>query len=346
MRWLTRDDARDERGAVAVMVALLLIALLGMAAYVVDVGAIYQERRELQNGADAAALAVAADCARGNCGAYGVTAKTFADANADDDTSQVDGVTIDMTARTAKVDTSTIDTEGGSEVPFRFAPVLGESGHHGNASATAQWGPTILAVSLPLVLSQCEWDREVGSPDNLPSGQVTLTFHDGDNAEPCNGPAGQDVPGGFGWLDAAGCTASPAVDEDGVWVGSNPGVSPPKGCSPSDFPLGEPLLFPLFSDAEGQGQFARFNVVGYVAFEPTGYRLAPGNTWNAGTATCTTPTTTTTTAPAGNGNNGGSGSPSDQVCITGRFVEYYEADGQLGGPKVPNFGVQTAELIK
>ena len=60
---------RDERGVVGVIVAMLLGAgvLTGMAALVLDIGQIYQERIELQNGADAAALGVAKSCALGAC---------------------------------------------------------------------------------------------------------------------------------------------------------------------------------------------------------------------------------------------------------------------------------------
>ena len=64
MRSLTRHDD-DERGAVLVWVALMLTVLIGVGALVIDAGALYTEKRQLQNGADAAALAVAADCANG-----------------------------------------------------------------------------------------------------------------------------------------------------------------------------------------------------------------------------------------------------------------------------------------
>ena len=68
-RTLLRMLGRDERGAVAVIVALMLGTgvLTGIGALVIDVGQIYQERAELQNGADAAALAVAKSCATGTC---------------------------------------------------------------------------------------------------------------------------------------------------------------------------------------------------------------------------------------------------------------------------------------
>ena len=59
------------------LVAVLLGGgvLLGLGAMVIDVGQLYQERAELQNGADAAALAVAKSCALGTCAAQPGTAQ-------------------------------------------------------------------------------------------------------------------------------------------------------------------------------------------------------------------------------------------------------------------------------
>jgi len=66
MRRLRNDD-----GSIAIIVAIVMVVLLGMATLVVDVGRLYVERRQLQNGADAAALAVAVDCAHGSCAGSG-----------------------------------------------------------------------------------------------------------------------------------------------------------------------------------------------------------------------------------------------------------------------------------
>ncbi len=49
--------ARDERGAVAILVALLAVFLVGMSAFTVDLGAAYVSNRNLQKAADAGALA-------------------------------------------------------------------------------------------------------------------------------------------------------------------------------------------------------------------------------------------------------------------------------------------------
>ena len=56
---LTRDAARrDERGAVAVIVALLMIPMLVLSAFAIDFGNSYSQSRALSTGADSAALAV------------------------------------------------------------------------------------------------------------------------------------------------------------------------------------------------------------------------------------------------------------------------------------------------
>lgn len=68
---------RRDRGAVTVLVSMLLGGgvVLPMAALVVDVGSIYVESEELQTGADAAAMAVAKECAAGRCTTSDLTAQ-------------------------------------------------------------------------------------------------------------------------------------------------------------------------------------------------------------------------------------------------------------------------------
>lgn len=56
---MKRDFRRDEGGQVVVIVALMFTVLLGFSALAIDVGRYYAERRYLQDGADAAALACA-----------------------------------------------------------------------------------------------------------------------------------------------------------------------------------------------------------------------------------------------------------------------------------------------
>lgn len=51
--------ARDQRGAVTVMVAVSLVVILGFSSLAVDLGYVYSVRNEVQNAADAVALAAA-----------------------------------------------------------------------------------------------------------------------------------------------------------------------------------------------------------------------------------------------------------------------------------------------
>lgn len=54
---LHRRPARDESGAVAILVGLLAVFLIGLSAFTVDLGAAYVSNRNLQKAADAGALA-------------------------------------------------------------------------------------------------------------------------------------------------------------------------------------------------------------------------------------------------------------------------------------------------
>ncbi len=96
----------DERGATAVIVAISLTALIGMAAFAIDVGALYGERRELQSGADAGALAVAEDCALGKpctTGTANTTAGTYASSNANDGAAGIESVDLNTAAKEVTV---------------------------------------------------------------------------------------------------------------------------------------------------------------------------------------------------------------------------------------------------
>ena len=58
----TPESPRDnERGAIAVVVALFMLIFMVLLAFVVDFGRIYSTQAQLQNAADSAALAAARD---------------------------------------------------------------------------------------------------------------------------------------------------------------------------------------------------------------------------------------------------------------------------------------------
>jgi hypothetical protein len=139
---------KDEGGAVAVMLALLMVVLLGFAAVVVDVGALYWEKAQLQNGADAAALGVAQKCAVGPCVNMTSLATELASGNANDNAAAAVPV---LTANAVTVTTSTRTAGGGHELAHFFAPILGISSTEVGAKASAAWGsPKKGPAMLPL----------------------------------------------------------------------------------------------------------------------------------------------------------------------------------------------------
>lgn len=81
-RLTRRRRARHEKGAVTIMAAILITCLLGFAALVIDLGNLMMVRNQLQNAADAAALAGAA-CLypRSACSNTALTGVTWTSAN-------------------------------------------------------------------------------------------------------------------------------------------------------------------------------------------------------------------------------------------------------------------------
>jgi Flp pilus assembly protein TadG len=306
----------DDRGAAGVMIAITMVVLLGMAGLVVDVGAMYQERRVLSNGADAAALAIAEDCALGtaSCDTHTakVTAQQFADANSDDGVSAVDSVTIDHVNKTVTVTLSTLDPEGRITLDPYFAEVVGFDGATVHATATAQWGyPSAVRSFLPLIISDCEFPH--GEP--VPTPTRILYFHDGNNAEPCNAQAGHDtdgdgfLAGGFGWLDTAGTCESYLLAES--WLGDDPGASPSTGCNPSYIAslIGEEVPLPFFDDLYGVGQNGQYHIAGFGLFEISGYNFGGQFKYPKNSPPCS----------------------GDARCVSGRFTDGAVYDGEFGG---------------
>lgn len=69
----TRGTSRRRKGAIAVMVAIMMTMLLGLLGLVLDTGLLLARHRQTHNGADAAALAAAMDKLRGKSNAEATT---------------------------------------------------------------------------------------------------------------------------------------------------------------------------------------------------------------------------------------------------------------------------------
>lgn len=257
---------RDDRGAVAVLTALLLVPLMVCAALVVDIGASYVQRRQLQNAADASALAIAQDCGKGNCSAGNnqTTANSFTSANAPGRAA---------TAQVAPVTGNTVTVTTKATVNYAFAPVIGISNNTVTAKASASWGsPTGGQSILPLAISLCSFKAQTGGGHPTGTTPVTIQTSKDDNTE-CTGPSGNVVPGGFGWLkidDVPGCIVTTSITNV---VYSKPGASRP--CDDSYFTaqLQQTVLLPIFDVAGGNGANAWYQIYGYAAFRFTGFNF-------------------------------------------------------------------------
>lgn len=331
---MIRPSHRTDRGAVLVWVGVMLTLLLGVGALVIDTGALYQERRQLQNGADAAALAVAKDCAAGDCRDEGTTAGELADANATDGRSAVDRVCGEgpglrrlgcaepagagEASGWVRIDTSTDNpaNEGNDrQVEFLLAPLLDATnvGRRVTAGAAAAWGPAETARTVPLAVSTCALTADGGPPPagELPEGGAVLHFHGGTDpqgdADSCfwDGFPWSGHRGGFGWLDDGDCSLEVRA---GGWYDGGPDTSNPGsvGCDASDW-LGEVIVLPVYDRADTH--FFRpteYRISGFVGFRVTAYRLGrdtrgwPSCGWWIFDPPCIEGEfTTTTTTPGG-----------------------------------------------
>lgn len=290
MRRLAPDSATKERGAASVLLAVLLVALLGFTAIVVDVGLLYSERAQLQNGADASALAIAQECARTsavNCQQSSPVAKELANKNALDGMSSIFSVQLAKEARTVVVTTSAKKT-GGKEnsVTLALASVLGFPTAEVKAKSSAVWGsPRAGRTPFPLAFSICQVRGKVdGGLQRLQSHGLKGA---GANAD-CKNDMNTTVPGGFGWLptDGTSCSAKVDLDAGSGWVASDPGINHPLACSAvlqkwaDDITAGREVLayLPVFDEVSGQGDQAKFHLVSFAVFRVTGWKLSGADT--------------------------------------------------------------------
>jgi Flp pilus assembly protein TadG len=359
-RPMLRLLGRDERGAAALIVAILLGGgvLLGMGALVLDVGQIYQNRAELQNGADAGALAVAKSCALGTCDP--AIAATDAAGNASALTGHEAGVQLvcgsgtlgacpepsgsnitncpaNPPSGTNYVDVRTeTETPTGAFLPPVFGKaIVGSQNYNGAqvfACAQAEWGPAAATSSLALTISYCDWQSLTsGSQYDVP----VAVYLKGDE-KACSGPAGQNLPGGFGWLDQSGtspCTA--AIDPTTDTVGSSPGNNVSADCKSAlagdvtDYDNGSPqtVYVPIFSSTSGKGSNGSCTVMGMAAFVVTGYSDLSG-AGNAG--------------PKSDGPSNSLCSVNDP-CLEGYFTPGIDPVSTTIGSGT-NFGATTIEL--
>jgi hypothetical protein len=345
MRRMTAED-----GSVAIIVGLLLVVLVGIGALVLDVGNLYWERRQLQNGADAAAFAAAQELAPGGAEADAfVWARTYANANNSrgafiaPEEFVTSPTSVTVTARTGS-------QEAEGELSSLLAGVLGVDAYATSARATVSWDSNFGGGrGIPIAICQANWSHftedgtKYGPPPIIIRFAVGLGItsdeHDADCGNPGN-VGNSTYPGGFAFLEREDdCMA--VTNEGDLFpgkTGNNPHI-PGSECPTDAFYAmlrgvidnEEEVFIPIFYDYIDQGTSGQFRIMGYAGFRLTGYRMLAG--------------------PAEGGNRiygditaaecGGGRS-----CLKGWYTNFYALDGLPSTGTGPGFGAQIFTLVE
>jgi hypothetical protein len=302
---------RNERGQVIVLTVIALTVLLGMAALVLDVGAWFHSKRQLQATADAAALA-GAQMLPDTPGTAVETAVSYADANGG-------GLLAgDVTVSSTNSGNDTISVATKKQEPGFFSRVLGVSVVDVGANAKAIVGtpaqaryvaPMVVKCSHPLIMN-C-------------NGQNTPTF----NVPTVLNFDKFGAPGAFGMLDLSNSQGNVGSSTLGSWILNGYDGYLPLGKYDSDpgakfnsanvsgalnARIGTVLLFPVFDTLTGNGSNAKYNIIGWIGFHLVQVVTIQGN----------------------------------NAVLAGYFTEYI-AQGILAqsGQGSTNFGVKSIQLI-
>lgn len=282
MRRLAGPD-EGERGAIAVLLALLMVALLGFGAITIDVGKLYYERGQLQNGADAASIAVAQKCATDlaslDCSVSSPLARSLVNSNAGDGLSNVRSVTLDLAARTVRV---TAGSQESGKEPNQLSLLLARAFGIGtaeiSAASTGQWGsPLAGQTAFPVAFSICQVKDRV-------DGTLQLLQTHGTNANPdCfYGPSGAPVEGGFGWLASPPGVCGPVINVAVSIGGSDPGNNSPGACDATLTRWAEAItanrdvvvFLPVYNEVVGTGANAIYTLTSFAAFKVKGWSFS------------------------------------------------------------------------
>jgi hypothetical protein len=259
-------NRRSERGQSVVITLVFMVALVGMAAAVLDVGSWYRADRKLQANADAAALAGAHELPEDTSKAE-LTAVDYAGRNDG-------GVTAgNVSFRTTAVPNDTIEVVAERPSPGFFAKIFGFDSVDVNARAVARAGAP----------SKARWAAPIAVDEKHPMLQCKPL--------PCfNERTSLDLtktgPGAFRLVNidqSHGGTGTGDVADwirhgfDGYmplnWYFSDPGAkfnsSQIKGAL--DDRLGTEMLFPVYSNTRGGGANFEYYVVGWVGFKLESY---------------------------------------------------------------------------
>ncbi len=322
----------DESGASAVMVGVMLTVLVGFAGVAVDVGAMYSERAQLQNAADAGALAAAKHCStNGDCATATQQAGALTAADGRGDGNMADG---GATTAITKFTTSTVTVA--TETPNMAHPLAAMFGFGSSdvgAIATAEWGVPNYGPVIPFVIGSCEVTTA-----RFTSGQEVVI--DDVNHTSC----GTGGPGGFGWIKdtTAPTNCNTYVAVNGVpWnaIATGQWGSNDTGCDDAKLNsfLCKTILVPVYDQSAGTGNGTTYHIEKFAAFVLDGWRKNPSGS-QGGMCSGVTAIYNTKIEPTGSARWATTG-------IQGHFTQFVSLEDAFKiGPGVPNGGLSVVRL--
>jgi hypothetical protein len=282
---------RNDDGQVLILVAVGMVAFVGMAALVVDVGGWFRQQRQTQSIVDAAALAGAQALPDNPANAISIAQDYGAKNGQPGELASAD---ISVTSTYQPNDTITVtDSKPAS---FFFGGIFNLLGFNISRTASAMVGPpSAVRYVAPIGVNVLHPDLT-----GVACGQDTLPDP---NARPCLGPSNvttipvgkNGAPGSFDLLNLnqgqTNGTVGSSTMADWITNGfdkylaaggyfSDPGAkyNSSNVGSAINARIGTDLLFPVYDSLTGTGSNASYHVVYWV-----GFHLLPGTTFDGST---------------------------------------------------------------
>ncbi len=258
----------NQSGQSMVITFVFLAVLIAIAGAVIDVGSWYRAHRQMQATADASALAGVQELPASTSAAL-AQALDYADRN----DGGVQSQDVEFSGTTAPNDT--IKVTARMAAPGVFTRLFGIDSVTARAAAKARTG----------TLGSARWAAPIGVDERHPDLQCQPT--------PCFGnPSTLDLnkvgPGSFKILNIDGSRGGTSSATLGVWIDRGLDAYMPLqwywGEPGSSFNsshvrdalknrIGTELLFPIFRDVRGGGTNFQYEVVGWVGWHLTGYKI-------------------------------------------------------------------------
>jgi hypothetical protein len=255
---------RQERGQVTVLTAVMMLAFLGLAGFVLDVGSWFRQQRGQQTTVDAAALAGAQALPLDPANATAL-ATDYAQKNGG-----VAGATITISSKYVANDMITVKKTAGGTGLFSSLFGVPTVSISTKASAVAEQPGEVWGVA-PIVV---DIHHQMLSGPGCPCFNVPTTI-----------PLGKKgVPGAFGLIDLANAGGNTGLSTLASWIGAGYQKYLPLGNYDSDpgadfntsqvqnalrAKFGDELLFPIYDSLTDQGSNAPYHIIAWAAFHLT-----------------------------------------------------------------------------